>query len=180
MGSVDLSNNQYNNMKFVIVALLIAAVVADEAYPKPAYTKPAYPAAYPKSYDYPAMPYDFAYRVQDDYTYNNYGHKETSDGKVVSGSYDVLLPDGRTQTVTYTVDDYSGYVAKVTYTGEAKYPEYKPPTKPLLTPHPPTKLLPTPPQLTPLPLTQLPLRLTPPPPIPRNTKYFLDVGRCNL
>merc|ERR1712071_226802 len=95
--------------------------MGDQAYPKP-----AYPAAYPKSYDYPAMPYDFAYQVVDDYTYNNYGHKETSDGKVVSGSYNVLLPDGRTQTVTYTVDDYSGYVAKVEYAGEAKYPEYKP------------------------------------------------------
>merc|ERR1712071_532630 len=150
MGSVVLSNNYSLNMKFVIVALLIAAVAADEVYPKPAYPA-AYTSAYPKSYDYPAMPYDFAYRVQDDYTYNNYGHKETSDGKVVSGSYDVLLPDGRTQTVTYTVDDHSGYVAKVEYAGEAKYPEYKPPTKPLLTPHP----------LTPLPLTL-------PPPTPRN------------
>ena len=74
----------------------------------------------------PAMPYDFAYQVKDDYTYNNFGHKESSDGKVVSGSYDVLLPDGRTQHVSYTADDYSGYVAKVTYSGEAKYPEYKP------------------------------------------------------
>ena len=74
----------------------------------------------------PAMPYDFAYQVVDDYTYNNFGHKESSDGKVVSGSYNVLLPDGRTQTVSYTVDGYSGYVAKVHYAGEAKYPEYKP------------------------------------------------------
>merc|ERR1712071_427306 len=151
MGSVDLSNNQYNNMKFVIVALLIAAVVADEAYPKPAYAKPAYPAAYPKSYDYPAMPYDFAYRVQEDYTYNNYGHQESSDGKVVSGSYDVLLPDGRTQTVTYTVDDYSGYVAKVTYTGEAKSPEYKPAYKAAAYPAPayPTPAYPAPAYPTP-------------------------------
>jgi len=39
-------------LQFVIVALLIAAVAADEAYPKPAYPKAAYPAAYPKSYDY--------------------------------------------------------------------------------------------------------------------------------
>ena len=31
--------------QFVIVALLIAAVAADQAYPKPAYPKAAYPAA---------------------------------------------------------------------------------------------------------------------------------------
>ena len=94
----------------------------------------------------PAMPYDFAYQVVDDYTYNNYGHKESSDGKVVSGSYNVLLPDGRTQTVTYTVDDYSGFVAKVDYTGEAKYPEYKPAYKAAAYPAPayPTPAYPAP------------------------------------
>ena len=37
--------------QFVIVALLIAAVAADQAYHKPAYPA-AYPAAYPKTYDY--------------------------------------------------------------------------------------------------------------------------------
>ena len=106
-------------------------------------TYPAYPA--PK-YDYvsaaicltwttrfirvivilqPPQPYNFAYAVKDDPSYNDYGHQETSDGKVVSGSYRVLLPDGRVQTVNYKVDGYSGYVADVQYEGVAKYPEYK-------------------------------------------------------
>jgi len=39
--------------QFVIVALLIAAVAADEAYPKPAY--PAHPPAYHKTYDYVSL-----------------------------------------------------------------------------------------------------------------------------
>ena len=32
----------------------------------------------------------------------------------MSGSYTVQLPDGRVQTVKYTADDYTGYVADVT------------------------------------------------------------------
>ena len=74
----------------------------------------------------PAHPYNFAYAVIDDSTYNNFGQQESSDGKVVSGSYQVLLPDGRTQTVSYKVDGYSGYVADVKYSGEAKAYDYKP------------------------------------------------------
>ena len=52
-------------------------------------------------------------------------------GKAVSGSYTVALPDGRIQTVTYTADHYNGYVADVSYSGEAVYPKYEPkPYKP--------------------------------------------------
>ena len=72
----------------------------------------------------PAMPYNFAYAVDDAASYNNFGHQESSDGKVVTGSYRVALPDGRTQIVTYKVDGYSGFVADVVYEGVAKYPEY--------------------------------------------------------
>ena len=70
------------------------------------------------------MPYDFAYAIKDEPTYNDFGRQESSDGKVVKGSYRVALPDGRTQIVTYTADEY-GYRADVKYEGEAKYPEYK-------------------------------------------------------
>ncbi|XP_046463067.1 adhesive plaque matrix protein-like [Daphnia pulex] len=111
---------------FVLAAALITTVASNAYYPKPAYPAPAYPS-YSKSYDYAPMPYSFAWAVKDDYTYNDYAHQETADDKgYVSGSYRTLLPDGRTQTVTYKADDYTGYVADVKYDGEAKYPEYKP------------------------------------------------------
>ena len=73
------------------------------------------------------MPYNFAYAVEDAPSYNNFGPQESRDGKVVSGSYRVALPDGRTQIVKYKVDGYSGFVADVKYEGEAKYPKYSAP-----------------------------------------------------
>ncbi|KAK2705424.1 hypothetical protein QYM36_015716 [Artemia franciscana] len=80
-------------------------------------------------YKYDYAPYQFAWAVKDDYTYNDYAHEQVTDDKgYTKGSYRVLLPDGRAQTVTYTADAYSGYNADVQYTGEAKYPEYKAPT----------------------------------------------------
>ena len=76
------------------------------------------------------MPYSFAYAVKDDPSYNDYAHQETADDKgVVNGQYRVLLPDGRTQTVNYKADDYTGYIADVKYSGDAKY-DYKPAYKP--------------------------------------------------
>jgi hypothetical protein len=44
------------------------------------------------------QPYDFSWAVND--YYNDYSHSESSDGKVTTGSYRVVLPDGRTQIVT--------------------------------------------------------------------------------
>jgi hypothetical protein len=49
---------------------------------------------------------------------SEFGHMEMRDGDRTDGKYFVQLPDGRLQTVTYYVDGYSGYVAKVSYDGE--------------------------------------------------------------
>lgn len=88
------------------------------------------------------MPYNFAWAVKDDYTYNDYAHQESSDGNgYVSGAYRTYLPDGRTQTVTYKADDYSGYVADVKYDGEAKSNDYYKPSyyKPSYSKYPESK-----------------------------------------
>merc|ERR1712117_761228 len=78
----------------------------------------------------PAL-YSYQYGVDAKEAYGGYvrfGADESRDGYATKGSYNVLLPDGRTQTVTYTVaDDYSGYVADVQYTGDYKpAPAYAP------------------------------------------------------
>lgn len=52
----------------------------------------------------------------------DFGQQETGDGKgSVSGSYHVMLPDGRNQRVTYK-DEGNGFVADVQYEGFAQFP----------------------------------------------------------
>ena len=107
-----------------VLAALLAVAVADNA---PGYgaTTQSYQPQY--SYDTPPK-YDFTYDVHGygDYA-PQFNAQEARDGSATQGSYSVALPDGRTQTVTYRVDDaYSGLIADVTYKGEAQYPAYQP------------------------------------------------------
>merc|ERR1712036_438 len=107
---------------------LAAAALADHPVVQPA----PYHAPAPAHYDESPKPYAFQYGVADDYSGAKFNAQETADGKAVSGSYQVALPDGRIQTVTYTADHYNGYVADVKYEGTPVYPEAKPyaPAKP--------------------------------------------------
>merc|ERR1719233_765400 len=74
---------------------------------------------------YEPSPYGYEYKVHDDKVYLDFGAEEEGDGKDnVHGFYHVQLPDGRLQKVTYTVNGYSGYIADVTYDGEAVHPVY--------------------------------------------------------
>ncbi|XP_037773654.1 pro-resilin-like, partial [Penaeus monodon] len=93
----------------LIVAILLAAACAqhDTGYSAPSDPKPA--------------KYSFNYQVQNDPTKNDFGHQEARDGPDTQGSYQVQLPDGRLQKVSYTVSVDSGYVADVMYEGEAQY-----------------------------------------------------------
>ncbi|XP_042234988.1 cuticle protein 7-like [Homarus americanus] len=109
----------------VKVAALVVVVGVAVAFPSDEY------GPQPKSqnvYKEDPIPYNYAYGVKDEYAGTDFGHSEDSDGSAVKGSYNVVLPDGRIQTVTYVADHYNGYQAQVSYQGEAQYPhEYGPP-----------------------------------------------------
>merc|ERR1740116_811896 len=107
-------------------ALLSAALAscALSAPPAPTYV----PAPVPYADEVPV--YQYTYAVKDDYSFSNFNAHEERDGYNAAGGYQVALPDGRTQIVTYTATK-DGYVADVKYEGEAKFPEYNPaPYKP--------------------------------------------------
>ena len=116
-------------LRLAVFAGLLAAAVALPAAPAP-YHAPApapYHAPAPHAYkEEPPKPYAFQYGVDDGYSGAKFSAQETADGKAVTGSYQVALPDGRIQTVTYTADHYNGYVADVKYEGTPVYPEAKP------------------------------------------------------
>merc|ERR1712055_390155 len=69
-------------------------------------------------------PYTYQYNVADDYSGSNFQATESDDGNSNrQGSYSVALPDGRVQHVNYQTNDLDGYIAEVTYDGQAAYPE---------------------------------------------------------
>ncbi|XP_071532447.1 pro-resilin-like [Panulirus ornatus] len=90
----------------VFLVLLLAALVV-------VYGHPADPRA-PTYPDTSAL-YDYKYGVLDEESGNDFGHEESRDSQATAGRYYVLLPDGRVQTVLYSVIGDEGYVADVSY-----------------------------------------------------------------
>ena len=116
---------------FVALLAFAAAASAMPANPPPAY-KPA-PSYHEPAYKETPAKYEYRYGVdaQDAYgAYVQFGANEARDGYSTYGEYRVLLPDGRTQVVSYnTADGYSGNVMDVKYEGKASYapaPVHKP------------------------------------------------------
>ncbi|XP_066979044.1 cuticle protein 7-like [Macrobrachium rosenbergii] len=128
----------------VIVALACRTSFSSPQYPPPPHYAPA------PHYKEPARPYSYAYSVDDDYKNLHFSADETSNGNAVKGSYQVALPDGRTQNVDYSADHYKGFVADVSYKGVASYPPPAPyhplPYKPVYpVPYHPAPYKPAPP-----------------------------------
>merc|ERR1712226_498169 len=119
MGTV--CRKQVSMYKFIILTV-VAAMGADSP---PAYgAPPAYhaPAAYVEKAE-PPQPYAYEYGVADDYSKSNFKKTESQGaGGNVAGSFTIALPDGRIQTTTYTADHTNGFIAEVTYSGEAVFP----------------------------------------------------------
>merc|ERR1712168_1290235 len=121
--TISTNTTSYNIiMPFTAVLVLaLVAIAAAKPNPPPSYSAPAYPDAHP------AYTYDYAVKAEDGhYGYVDFGQNEERDGYNTYGSYYVALPDGRVQKVTYTVNGDEGYVADVTYEGEASYAPHKP------------------------------------------------------
>jgi len=97
------------------------------AYQAPARQTNSYDSHEDSSEEEPPKPFDFGYSIEDEETANTQGHSSNSDGAQVTGQYRVLLPDCRTQIVTYIADKENGFQAEVSYEGEIC--EYVPPPR---------------------------------------------------
>ncbi|XP_050729778.1 uncharacterized protein LOC127005170 [Eriocheir sinensis] len=122
------------NSKVLFVLALVAVAAADKR-PRPSYgapppppPQPSYSAPQPvysapeSSEEFEPPKYNFEWEVKDQYSGNDFEHQEERDDDNTQGAYSVQLPDGRLQRVTYYVNGDSGYIAEVTYEGEAEYP----------------------------------------------------------
>ena len=77
-----------------------------------------------KPQGYSSDPYSYTYAVNDDKARVNFGESVSGAGDNAKGSYYVSLPDGRLQTVQYSVAGEGGYVADVSYGGSAYQSKY--------------------------------------------------------
>ena len=95
-------------MQAVLSSALLAAVLASPIPDSvPAYGPP------PPTYADEVPVYKYTYAVKDDYSFSNFNAHEERDGYNTAGGYQVALPDGRTQIVTYTATPVSSLIPSV-------------------------------------------------------------------
>ncbi|XP_071544068.1 uncharacterized protein [Panulirus ornatus] len=112
----------------IFLLVVLAAAAAALRYPIYSYSSPE-----ESSDEYGPAQYKFNWYVRDEESGNNFGQEEERDDDQTQGQYYVYLPDYRKQTVTYYVDDDSGFVAEVSFDGDSRYShetsEYEPPRR---------------------------------------------------
>ncbi|XP_064123070.1 cuticle protein 8-like [Macrobrachium nipponense] len=111
------------NSKVLLVVLGLAALVVADSRETYSYAAPRGSSESQESLESGEVKYNFNWAVGDDSSSNEFGHQEARDGEDTQGSYYVQLPDGRLQKVSFHVDGDDGYVAEVTYSGEAQFPD---------------------------------------------------------
>ncbi|XP_068210638.1 pro-resilin-like [Palaemon carinicauda] len=109
--------------KVLLVVLGLAALVAADSRETYSYAAPRTSSGSEESFESGEVKYNFNWAVSDDSSSNEFGHQEARDGDDTQGSYYVQLPDGRLQKVSFHVDGDNGYIAEVTYSGEAQFPD---------------------------------------------------------
>ncbi|XP_076061339.1 uncharacterized protein LOC143037109 [Oratosquilla oratoria] len=107
----------------VLFALVALAVARPDKLPTYSYSPPSQEDSHESLDIFETPKYEFTHAVKDEETANDFGHQEARDDEHTQGSYYVQLSDGRLQKVTYYVDGDSGFIAEVSYEGEARYPE---------------------------------------------------------
>ncbi|KAG7159157.1 uncharacterized protein LOC121877833 [Homarus americanus] len=109
--------------KTVVLTALLAATLANPD-PAPVYGTTAYNAtAHTAShYNNPSSGYDYSVPTTRpvQYDFNNNHQQGTNDDFNPQGSVAMLLPDGRIQRVTYSINGTSGFTFAVTFEGVAQ------------------------------------------------------------
>ncbi|KAK8392732.1 hypothetical protein O3P69_014872 [Scylla paramamosain] len=111
--------NSYQNVQ--VSAVIVALVMVVVAAPVSSIPQNSYQNVQPSA---PAQ-YSYNYGVNDDFG-NNFGHGENRQGDNTDGAFSVVLPDGRRQSVEYSVSGDSGFLANVQYDGQAQFPQARP------------------------------------------------------
>ena len=113
--SETVKKSYFDLFQALLSAALASCALSAPTAPVSPYGPPAptYNPA-PIAYADEAPVYQYTYAVKDDYSFSNFNAHEERDGYNAAGGYQVALPDGRTQIVTYTATKVSNILIVVT------------------------------------------------------------------
>ena len=87
---------------------------SEEPELQPRFIDDGYLSEVDNSLEHP-ISYSYNYAVDDGPTGPQFSKHEASDGVLTKGEYSVILPDGRLQTVSYSVTEQGGFAVNVKY-----------------------------------------------------------------